>query len=261
MASGATAPPRRRPFLVFSQRPDRNTDGMMSDSLSLQGISGDDDVELVFDDVGAADAHPAPQPEPAPRRGRKTKAAREDAPADPVPVAEAVRPPADDIADMAAAEAPAGAAPEPVPPHATEPAGSATPKLLVAITLFALLTSLLSLGGLIAVGRTLASAEAERAHAVTERAALAAAPALLAKLVKAGDRLDAAAQRYAAAAPAGQPATIADVRHELDLLKIALAERQPEGLNALTSSTHSGLSEIATKIDLLQARLDQKPSH
>jgi hypothetical protein len=237
---------------------------MMSDVQTLPDyLQGDAGEELMFDEP-AAIASPAPDaaPDAAPPRRARGRTSAAPVAAEAAPIEEPV-PPVSDAAAPAAAplEETAGAAPAPFPPQGVVPAGARPSILLLAVTLFALLTSLVSLGGLIAVGRTLARVETERAHAESERAALAAAPALLARLTQAGARLDTAAQRYAAAAPAGQPATIADVRHELDLLKIALAGSQPQGLAALNSTTHSGLSEIATKLDQIQARLDPKPAH
>jgi hypothetical protein len=127
--------------------------------------------------------------------------------------------------------------------------------LLVGITLFALLTSLLSLGGLIAVGRTLARVEAQGQRSEDEHRAFAEAPALVAQLTQAGNRLDAAAQRYAAAAPSGPPASIADIRHELDVLRFGLSQHQPDAVNALGGLTRSGFSELTAKIDQLQAQV------
>ena len=114
------------------------------------------------------------------------------------------------------------------------------------------------MGGLITVSRTLAQADAARQQASAERDALAHVPELVA-------RLDGASQqpRYGcsspapAPAPSGPPATIADVRHEIDALKLSLAAHQPDGVASLTGTTRDGFSEMATRLDRLTDRLDR----
>jgi hypothetical protein len=247
----------------------------MSDSKpSLPVFAGDDaDEELVFDDfemVDAPEARPVaaaapvaeaaePQPRRAQRRGRKPV---EDAPS-PAPVAVETSPSSEsaDAAHPAAdAEEPAGGTPAPFPPRETAPAGSNTPRLLLAIVCLALFTSLVSLGGLIAVSRTLARAGVAREEAVAERDALRRVPALVQHLDDASAKLDGAASRLAAASPNGPPASVADIQHQLDMLRLALDQRQPAGVSALNDQTRAGFSEIATRLDRIQARLGGVPA-
>lgn len=210
-----------------------------------------DDEELVFED--AVTVAIAAEAVPAPRRGRSRKAA---SPATPE---------ADMVAEPAPPPAPVLApAPEPdVAPAASvaaAPAGSKIPMLLIAITLFALLTSLVSLGGMIAVGRALARVEAQGQHSAAERRAFAEAPALIARLTQVGQRLDTASQRYAAAAPSGPPASIADIRHELDMLRFGLSQHQPDAVSSLGGITREGFTDLATRIGRLQAQLAPRPA-
>ena len=169
-------------------------------------------------------------------------------------------------ADPAAAEEPAGA-PAPFPPLGAEPAGSKLSPMLLAIVAFALLTSLISLGGLIAVGRTLARAGADRAQAASERAALAGVSDLVAHLDATSARLDSAGPRTAPPAPmatngtAGPAITMADLHHELDALKLALSQRQPEGLTPLNNMTRDGFTEVTTKLDRLSAQVAHVNQH
>jgi sigma54-dependent transcription regulator len=121
----------------------------------------------------------------------------------------------------------------------------------------ALLSSLLSVGGLIAVGRTLAQANAARTEAEARQDALAGVPAMVAQMKAASERLDAASSRAAAASPSGPPATIEDIRHELDVLKLALAQHQPDGISALTGTTRDGFSEVADRLDRLSDQLNK----
>jgi hypothetical protein len=139
-----------------------------------------------------------------------------------------------------------------------EPAGSKLHPLLLAIVVFAMLSSLISLGGLIAVGRTLARTSADRDQAASERAALAGFPQLVAKLDAAG-----AGGRTAPPVPtpptglAGPAITMTDLHHEIDALKLALGQRQPEGLSSLNDMTRDGFSEVTTKLDRISAQIDQ----
>lgn len=174
-----------------------------------------------------------------------------------------------DAAPAATVEEPAGA-PAPFPPRGVEPAGSMTrpamapapnSRLLLAIVALALFTSLLSLGGLIAVGRTLAHAGVAREEAIAERDALRRVPQLVQHLDDASTRLNAAAARLAAASPNGPPASAADVQRQLDALRLALNARQPTGVGALNDTTRDGFSEIATRLDRIQAQLDRAPAH
>ncbi|WP_019833830.1 hypothetical protein [Sphingomonas sp. PR090111-T3T-6A] len=224
-------------------------------------IGDDDDEELVFDEAPAV--APVTSPAAAPklskgRAGKRAAPATESAPApepvrieNPTPSSSAVTAPA------ASVEEPAGGAPAPFPPHGAESAGSRTNPFLLAIVGLALLSSLLSVGGLIAVGRTLAEANVARREAEARRDALAGVPAMVAQLRTATDRLDAASARAAAAAPSGPPATIEDVRHELDVLKLALAQHQPDGVSALTGTTQSGFAEVAERLDRLSDQLNR----
>ncbi|HET8611477.1 MAG TPA: hypothetical protein VFL92_01790 [Sphingomonas sp.] len=225
---------------------------MTDDQTALpEFLAEDSDRELVFDEPAAA-----PPPRRASRRksGRAGEAAPRPAPIDaPVPAEESST-----AAPQAAAEEPAGA-PAPFPPQVSAPAGSKPHPLLLAVVALALVTSLLSLGALIMVGRTLAHAEADRRQAHEERAMLRRVPELVARLDGASSRLDAAARHFASAAPSGKPATVADIRHELDLMKIALAGREPSGVSALDGATRNGFSEISTRLDRIEARLDRAP--
>lgn len=241
----------------------------MSDSNpSLPDLTGEDaDEELVFDDFELADAPEAlpietaapvpdsvePQPRRTPRRGRR---ALEEAPSQTLPSFESA-----DVAPPAAeAEEPAGGTPAPFPPRETAPAGSNIPKLLLAIVCLALFTSLISLGGLIAVSRTLARAGVAREEAVAERDALRRVPSLVRHLDDASAKLDTAASRLAAASPHGPPASVADVQHQLDMLRLALDQHQPAGMSALNDQTRAGFSEIGTRLDRIQARLGVTPA-
>jgi hypothetical protein len=247
----------------------------MSDSKPpLPDFPGDDaDEELVFDDFEMVEPEalklevPAPEvaeqkPEPrrAPRRGRK---AVEEAPPLPEPVAEEAPVPSEsaEAADPAAeAEEPAGETSAPFPPRETVPAGSNPHKLLLAIVCLALFTSLISLGGPIAVSRTLARAGVAREEAVAERDALRRVPDLVHHLDDASAKLDAAATKLAAASPNGPPASVADVQHQLDMLRLALDQRQPAGVASLNDMTRSGFSELGTRLDRIQAKLGVAPA-
>ena len=85
--------------------------------------------------------------------------------------------------------------------------------------------------------------------------ALAGVPTLVAQIKAAGERLDAASARTAAAAPSGPPATIDEIRHELDVLKLALAQHQPDGVSSLTGTTRDGFAEMAERLDRLSDQL------
>jgi hypothetical protein len=247
----------------------------MSDSKpTLHEYIGDGaDEDLVFDDLDFAEIPDAPaviaeapaeepeqiKPRRSPRRGRSP--VEEAAAAEPSPIEDEPVPSASvEAASAALAEEPAGAQPAPFPPREEGPAGSRIPPLLLAIVALALLTSLLSLGGLIAVSRTLARAGIAKENALAEQAALARVPALVAHLDDATAKLDAAAGKLAAASPNGPPASVADVHHEIDLLKLALDARQPQGMDALNSMTRDGFSEVTTKLDQVQARLGGSPA-
>jgi hypothetical protein len=152
-------------------------------------------------------------------------------------------------------EEPAGGASAPFPPHGAESAGSRTNPLLLAIVGLALLSSLLAVGGLITVSRTLAQANVARQEAEARQDALVGVPALVAQIKTATDRLDAASTRAAAASPSGPPATLEDIRHELDTLKLALAQHQPDGVSTLTGTTRDGFAEVAERLDRLSDQL------
>jgi hypothetical protein len=123
--------------------------------------------------------------------------------------------------------------------------------MLLAIVILALFTSLVSLGGLIAVGRTLAQAQADRARAESERNELARVPEIVKSLDDASAKLAAAASRT----PNGPPATVADVKQALDDLRLALAAHQPDGLAPLTGMTRDGFAEVGTRLDRLSAQI------
>lgn len=225
-------------------------------------IGDDDDEELVFDEAPAAEPIASPAASPKPSKGRAVKRAA-PAMAETTPAPEPVRieaptPSSSTVAAPAVpVEEPAGGAPAPFPPHGAESAGSRTNPFLLAIVGLALLSSLLSVGGLIAVGRTLAEANVARQEAEARRDALAGVPAMVAQLKTATDRLDTASTRAASAAPSGPPATIEDIRHELDMLKLALAQHQPDGVSALAGTTQDGFAEMGERLDRLSAQLDR----
>lgn len=230
----------------------------MSDAanISFPDTAIDTDEELVFDEPEAV-APPVPhveepaakQPRRTPRRGRSSvKEDVAETPTDPVPPDPVETSSAEAV--PAAAEEPAGASALDPRPGAV-PAGSGSPKWLLAIVALALLSSFVSLGGLMMVGRTLARAQAERDAAESQRDAYARVPDLVARLDAASQRLDAATARAVAISPGGPPATIADIRRELDALKMQLAQRQPQGMEALNGVLHDGLAEIGTKLDRL----------
>jgi len=221
------------------------------------------DEDLMFDEPIVDTAAPlAADSETAksrrvPRRGRKSV----DGNASPEPMPAVSMPSPSAAADPAAAEEPAGA-PAPFPPLGASPAGSKLQPWLLAIVALAMLTSLISLGGLIAVGRTLARAGADREQLAGERSALAGVPQLVAHLDAASARLDGTTARLPAASPvaagaAGPSITMADLHHELDALKLSLDQRQPEGLTPLNDMTRDGFTEVTTKLDRLSTQLDQ----
>lgn len=230
-------------------------------------LGADADEELIFDEPSAVDAvspvvsaTDTAKPRRAPRRGRKSSG--EDASPEPVPADTMPKTSAGAVAPTA--EEPASPVPASFPPQGAEPAGSKIHPWLMATVGLALLTSTLSLGGLIAVGRTLAHTEVDRTQVAAERHALAGVPLLVAHLDAASVRLDATALRAAPASPtpatsqtAGPAITLADLHRELDGLKLSLGQRQPEGLSALTGVAHDGFSELGTKLDRLAAQLDQ----
>ncbi len=215
--------------------------------------SGDD--ELVFDDIA---------PAAAPRKSRRTPAkgrdaaAGADAPAADLPPSAA---PARDVAEEPADP------PAPVPQPGDASAGSAPPgaaprdrsrMILLAIVGLALFTSLMSLGGLIAVSRTLAAAQAQRAQASGERAELARLPELIAALDRTNAGLAAASARGGPAAPpvgTTTPLTAEDLRHSLDDLRLALDNHQPAGSAAIGDTLHSGFAEIGVRLDRIDAQL------
>jgi hypothetical protein len=238
---------------------------MTDSNPSLPDFLGDDaDEELVFEAFEAADA-PAPKatmpagdkaetdkPRRIARRGRK---AVEAGAADPVVVEEPIETVSAEAAPAAEADEPADAETAPFPPQATATAGSKTPIWLMAIVACALLTCMFSLGGLIAVSRTLAKADVAREEAEAEREALRKVPTLVQHLDDASAKLDAAAAKLAAASPNGPPASISDVQHQLDTLKLALDARQPQGVSALNDLTRAGFSELGTRLDRIDAHM------
>jgi hypothetical protein len=229
----------------------------MSDAHPSPDFLGSDaDEELVFDEAETIEPPITAENVAQPRRGlRLGRKSIEDGASAAVPLEDREQHSSAEVAPAASAEEPAGA-PAPFPPQGVEPAGSKSNRLLLAIVTLALLTCLFSLGGLIAVGRTLARAGIDRREALAERAAMERVPALVAHLDEASARLDMVSARLTAASPSGAPATVADVRRELDSLKLALAQRQPQGLDTLNGMTRDGFSEMATKLDRLSARLD-----
>jgi len=152
---------------------------------------------------------------------------------------------------------PAASAEQAVANSPSQAAPSRPQPWLLAIVALALLTSLISLGGLLMVSRTLGHAEAERENVRAEHEMLARVPVLVERLDQASRRMDEAAGRLATASPSGAPATVAEIRHELDALKLALADHQPDGVAALNNATREGFSELGTKLDRLSDRLDR----
>ncbi len=229
----------------------------MSDPDPLQDIFGDHaDEELVFDEVETL----AP-PLPEPRTAKPRRLARRAEPSPPTEDAtEVVTPGVPDASpsaptDPVVAGEPAGAD-APFPPQA-DPAGSTpSPWLIVAVGL-ALLSTMLSLGGVIAVGRTLSRVAAERQDSAQEHEALARVPGLAVRMDEAGAKLEDAASRMAAATPAGPPVTIADVRHELDALRLDLAQHQPQGVETLSGTTREGFAALTLRLDRMSERLDR----
>jgi hypothetical protein len=247
----------------------------MSDAAPFSAdFSGDlTDEELIFDEPDtAANVIPAapdagsPEPRRVARRGRKSK----EAAASPEPVPAPSVPTRSAGAAAAAAEEPAGA-PAPFPPQGADPAGSKSSlsqRLLLATVALALVTSTASLGGLIMVSRTLAHADVDRTKAAEAREAFASVPTMIAHLDAASARLDGATARLsttpalaavpaAPLAPASPTITMADLHREIDALKLALGQRQPEGLRSLDGMTRDGFSEVTTKLDRLSGRIDQ----
>ncbi|WP_419827968.1 hypothetical protein [Sphingomonas sp.] len=112
--------------------------------------------------------------------------------------------------------------------------------------------SLASLGAVVTVGRTLAAVQAERAEARAEHEALAKLPATIAALDAASRRLAVAS---AHAAP-GDGLSADEFRRGLDGFRASLAGHQPDGMGALTGMTREGLSELATRLDRIEDRLD-----
>jgi len=216
---------------------------------------GDD--ELVFDEPAAIAAEFRSEIEPArphrsPRRGHDTVAETALA----VPEQGEVPPSTSVSAQPAIAEEPAEP-PAPVPRPDVGSAGFRRREvMLLAIVLLALFTSLLSLGGLIAVGRTLAHAEADRARSEDERAALARVPAVVKSLDDASARLALAASRTPADV-SSHPVTADDLRHALDDLRLSLAAHQPDSLGPLSGMTRNGFSELGTRMDRLAGEVEQ----
>ncbi len=206
---------------------------------------GDD--ELVFDDI--LPAAPSRKPRRAPVKGR----AAAELPPSAAP-------------DRAATEEPADP-PAPVPQPGDASAGSVSSGparrdrgriVLLAIVGLALFTSLMSLGGLIAVSRTLAAAQAHREEARSERAELARVPAMIAALDRASAQLAAASARAGSAMPvpaATPPLTSEDFHHGLDALRLSLDAHQPAGANAIGDTLHAGFAEMGTRLDRIEARL------
>jgi hypothetical protein len=231
----------------------------MSDPSPLQDIFGDHaDEELVFEEVETpTPAPPLPEPKAAkPRRlARRAESSLPSEDATEAAIPDVPDAPFSAPTDPVVAGEPAGAD-APFPPRA-DLAGSTPSPWLIAVVGLALLSTMLSLGGLIAVGRALSRVDAERQEAANERDALARVPGLVVRMDEAGVKLEDAATRMAAVTPAGPPVTIADVRHELDALKLDLAQHQPQGVDALSGTTREGFAAMTLRLDRLSERLDR----
>ena len=210
-----------------------------------------DDEALVFEDEEAAPAVAAPASKTKRRRAPRGGADRSEPAAEAAPETEppaAVAPPeAAPVATTTDAPHDANAAP-PVDVTASPRLSPFRRYALPAIVGLSLVSSFASVGGLIAVGRSLADLRVERARAAEESEALAHVPATVAKLDRAVATLAAAA---AQPAPAGGISPD-DLRHALDDLRLALAARQPQGVSALVDQSRSSFSEIATRLDRIE---------
>jgi hypothetical protein len=241
---------------------------MMADTMFNPADFGEDlgDDELIFDEpTGIAVARlPIPAPEPAPEPGRPHRAPRRgrdavrDAGGD-TSAAEPEQPPIPEQASVPALAATEELADPPAPVPQPDLGSAGLPRrevMLLAIVALALFTSLLSLGGLIAVGRTLAHAEADRAHVEDERAALAHMPAVVKSLDDASARLALAASRTPASSGT-PPVSADDLRHALDDLRLSLAARQPDSLGPLSGLTRDGFSELGSRLDRLTGQVEK----
>jgi hypothetical protein len=215
-----------------------------------------DDDELMFDEPADIVTNPTEEIAEAPAKPRRSPRRGRDAAGDTTEPAEAAAPQLHPSAsaEPVDAEKPAGS-PAPVPQPDVGPAGfDRKQAMLLAIVALALFTSLLSLGGLIAVGRTLAHAETDRAHAEDERAALARVPVMVKALDDASVRIAQAAARAPTNSP---PVTGDELRHSIDDLRLSLSNRQPEGMAPLVGTLHDGFSEIGTRVDHLADEVDR----
>ena len=74
---------------------------------------------------------------------------------------------------------------------------------------------------------------------------------------QASARMDALSAKLATGAPSGPPISADDLRHELDALKLDLAQHQPQGVDALGGATREGFAAVTMRLDALSARLGQ----
>ena len=212
------------------------------------------DDELVFDDI--VPAAPSKKPRRAPARNRDA----------------AVELPPSAAPDASAAAEPTDP-PVPVPQPGGASAGSILSEqrprdrgriVLLAIVGLALFTSLMSLGGLIAVSRTLAAAQSQREEGRGDRDALARLPEMIAALDRVDARLAAAPARTgdapAVPVPAIPPLTSDDFHHGLDALRLSLDARQPAGASAVGDTLHAGFAEMGVRLDRIEARLARPAS-
>lgn len=238
----------------------------MSD-MAPDAISFED--ELVFDEeVPLAPPPPPPPPSaPAPlappppplapaaksRRGSR-KGTEPDAPE--AEAGPALAPPASDAP-----------VPPPSPETPTTAAAAAAPRdkrqtLHAAALGLALLSTTMSLGGLITVSRTVAAAQAERAEMRDQRAQLKH----LTETLGAIDRALAARAPQPGSVAGPSPASGAlspdEFHRGLDGLRLALDTREPGGMATVNASLRAGLGEIAARLDRLEGAVaaNRQPS-
>lgn len=255
--------------------------------MDFQSLDDDDDdgAELFFEnpDTGAADdlaalrseaeeaialalagidfSPPAPPAAPAPAPPPVAKVAKGKAAK---PVAEAVSPPAEidppvadatpaiEKTDAVAVEVAAPAIP-PAPPAAA--AAQSVPRPVMIALGLAVIASLFSAIGLIVVSRNVAALTEQRGVAAERAAAFARLPGVLEQVGQLAADQRAEMARVAALRPAA-PVTAAELHHQLDGLRYAMAKSQPPGTVALAGVVRQGQNELAHRIDQINDRID-----